>query len=313
MSKQTILGAGGAIGKVIAKTLPAYTDTIQLVARNPKKVNESDILFKADLTDKDQVDAAIAGSDVVYVTAGLEYKLKVWQQQWPVIIDAVIEACIRHNAKLVFYDNIYMLSADSIPHITEESPMNPPSKKGLVRKYIDTRILESVEKGKLQAIIARSPDFIGPEIEKSMLMNLVYNNLVKGKKAQWFCNANLVHSEGFTPELGKATAILGNTADAYNQIWNLPTDKPITAKEWIALFAQEMHAKAGVQVLPGWMIKAIGIFVPVIGEFYEMRYQYYREYYFDSSKYEKRFNYTPISNENAVKETLRLIKNDASA
>jgi uncharacterized protein YbjT (DUF2867 family) len=36
---QTILGANGTIGSVLAKELGAYTNQIRLVSRNPKKVN----------------------------------------------------------------------------------------------------------------------------------------------------------------------------------------------------------------------------------------------------------------------------------
>ena len=55
---QTILGSGGAIGIPLAKELSKYTDLVRLVARHPKKVNESDELFTADLTNKEQVDKA---------------------------------------------------------------------------------------------------------------------------------------------------------------------------------------------------------------------------------------------------------------
>lgn len=37
--KQTILGAGGAIGVELAKALSVFTSDIRLVGRNPKKVN----------------------------------------------------------------------------------------------------------------------------------------------------------------------------------------------------------------------------------------------------------------------------------
>lgn len=37
--KQTVLGAGGAIGIELAKVLTPYTTNIRLVGRNPKKVN----------------------------------------------------------------------------------------------------------------------------------------------------------------------------------------------------------------------------------------------------------------------------------
>ena len=42
---QTILGANGTIGSLLADELIKYTDRIRLVSRNPKKVNETDELF----------------------------------------------------------------------------------------------------------------------------------------------------------------------------------------------------------------------------------------------------------------------------
>lgn len=65
---------------------------------------------------------------------GFEYKLKVWEDKWPKLMRAVIDACIKHKAKLVFFDNVYLYDNNAIPHMTEESAINPPSKKGMVRK-----------------------------------------------------------------------------------------------------------------------------------------------------------------------------------
>ena len=80
---QTVLGSGGGIGVPLAKELKKFTDQIRLVSRNPKKINDTDELFPADLNDPSQVDKAIAGSSVVYVTIGFPYNLKVWQKTWP--------------------------------------------------------------------------------------------------------------------------------------------------------------------------------------------------------------------------------------
>jgi hypothetical protein len=88
--------------------------------------------------------------------------------------------------------------------------------------------------------------------------------------------------------------MLGNAADAYNQIWNLPTDaEKITGEGWIDLFAKEMNTSNAYQVLPNWLIKALGLFIPIMKELPEMNYQYDRDYFFDSSKFNQRFNYTP--------------------
>lgn len=107
---QTILGAGGAIGIEVAKALNEFTNEIRLVSRNPKKVNPDDELMKADLLNAEEVMRAVEGSSVVYLTAGLPYSSKVWEENWPKIIINVIEACEKYHASLVFFDNIYLLA-----------------------------------------------------------------------------------------------------------------------------------------------------------------------------------------------------------
>jgi hypothetical protein len=102
---------------------------VRLVSRNPKRVNETDEPFPLDVNDLNLVDKAVSGSEVVYVTIGFNYSLKVWQKDWPPFMRAVIDACKAHGAKLVFFDNVYMYAKSAILHMTEESPMQPPSKK----------------------------------------------------------------------------------------------------------------------------------------------------------------------------------------
>lgn len=94
---QTILGSGGAIGTDLAKALSTYTRDIRLVSRNPQPVNETDTLFAADLKSAQQIQQAIQGSDVCYVTVGFEYNTRVWQETWPTFMKNVIEACMQHR------------------------------------------------------------------------------------------------------------------------------------------------------------------------------------------------------------------------
>jgi len=290
---QTILGANGTIGSVLAKELAIYTDKIRLVSRSPRKVNETDELFPADLSNPSIVDQAVSGSDVVYLVVGFDYKLKIWEEQWPRIMRATLDACIKYKTRLVFFDNVYSYDINSIPHMTEDSPYNPPSKKGAVRKQIAQMIMDEVKSGRLLALIARSADFYGPDNKNSMVTQMIYNNLLKGKSASWPVDKNKKHSFTFTPDAAKATALLGNTNDAYNTVWHLPTDKnSLTGSQIIELFAREMKVSSRSSVVPVWMFNIIGIFVPVMKELSEMMYQYDRDYFFDSSKFDKRFKTT---------------------
>lgn len=303
---QTILGAGGNIGAELARQLITYTPHIRLVARNPKAVNPTDELMPADLLDGSQMDRAVAGSEVVYVTVGFPYSTKVWQQSWPPLIKNVIAACQKHGAKLVFFDNVYMYDRSAIGHMTEESPVNPPSEKGKVRAQIADMIMSEVNKGTLTALIARSADFYGPGGTNSVIQTLVTDNLKKGKKSNWMVDADKIHNFTYVPDAAKATALLGNTPDAYNQVWHLPTDSTkLTVKQWVAMFAKAMSGKPGVQVMPAWLIGLLGIFIPIMGELRPMLYQYEQDYYFDSSKFDQRFKFVITTPQQAVDAIVR--------
>ena len=309
--RQTILGSGGAIGIPLAKELKNFTNKIRLVSRNPKRVNDTDELFPLDVNDLSQLSGAIEGSEVVYVTIGFEYNFKVWQKTWPPFIKAVIQACQKHRAKLVFFDNVYMYAESAIPFMTEESLLLPPSRKGAIRKEIYEMIASEVEKKSLTALVARAADFYGPDNKNSMLGVMVAKNFLAGKKAQSFGNIDKIHTYTYTPDAAKATALLGNTPDAFNQVWHLPTtNEQITSRQWIELFARELGVEPRIQHISNWLLHLLGVFIPMMREFPEMMYQYEQDYVFNSSKFEKRFGKMVTSPADGVKAMLESMKND---
>jgi nucleoside-diphosphate-sugar epimerase len=285
--KQTILGANGSIGKQLAKELRNYTNSIRLVSRNPKAVHADDELFAADLTDAAQVLKAVEGAEIVFVTIGFEYKLQVWQKQWPVFIKNVIDACATQKAKLVFFDNMYMYDLASIPHMTEESAINPPSEKGKVRAEVTRLITESHQSGRIEALIARSADFIGPT--NSVFIETTAKALAKGKTGNWLYNDSKRHNFTIVDDAAKATALLGNTAEAYNQVWHLPSTPALTGKEWVQLAADALGAKPKYRVVSRALLQVMGWFNPTFKELDEMRYQLTNDYDFRSDKIEKAF------------------------
>ena len=301
---QVILGSGGAIGTELALALPQYTSDIRLMSRNPKKVNDTDQLFPGDLTDADSVQKAVEGAEVAYLTVGLPYKTKLWQETWPVVMTNTISACKKHGTKLVFFDNVYMYDPQHIPHMTEDTPIDPSSKKGAVRRQIADQLMKEVKSGNLTALIARAADFYGPpRYANQVLTETVFKNLKKGKKADWLGSDQYKHSFTYTPDAGRATALLGNTNDAYNQVWHLPTaGHPPTGNEWVEAFAREMQVAPKYQVAGKTLVKIIGWFVPVMGELHEMLYQYDRDYVFDSSKFAQRFDLKPTSYEEGIRQ-----------
>jgi nucleoside-diphosphate-sugar epimerase len=302
---QTILGAGGDISISLAKELKQYTQKVRLVSRHPERVNADDELMAMDLSVKENVLKAIEGSEVVYLTVGFIYDVRVWQKQWPAIVNHVIEGCLKYNCKLVFFDNVYMYDKNAIPNMTEDSPMNPPSKKGKVRLHNVELINDAIKNKNLKALIARSADFYGPSAKNGILNVLVLDNVAKGKKPNWQADANKVHSFTYVPDAAKATALLGNTDSAYGQVWHLPTSaERLTGKQFVTLATGTANIKNSYMVLKPFLLSIIGIFNRTMKELVEMQYQNTQDYFFNSDKFCKTFSFTPTSYEDGIREVL---------
>ncbi len=63
-----------------------------------------------------------------------------------------------------------------------------------------------------------------------------------------------------------------------------------------------MKVKPNYMTIPKFLVQVMGIFMPFMKELAEMMYQYNRIYVFDSSKFEKRFDFKPISYSQGIKE-----------
>ena len=202
-----------------------------------------------------------------------------------------IEACKRAQAKLIFFDNVYMYGKVNGP-MTEETPYDPCSKKGQIRAGIATTLMNEVKAGNLNAMIARSADFYGPKTQNGVPNVLVFEPLAKGSKASWLGNARAPHSLTFTPDAARGLALLADRDSAWNQVWHLPTaPAPPTGKEFIEMAAKEFGVAPKYRVLSRPMLRVAGWFNPLVRESYEMLYQSDSPYLFDSTKFATEFGF----------------------
>jgi len=304
MELYTILGAGGVIANELVNELLANKKNIRLVSRKPQIVPGTEVMA-ADIVDPLQTRRAISGSSTVFLCAGLAYNHKLWETAWPKIIQNVIHACSEAQVPLIFFDNVYMYGkVDGA--MTETTPYNPISRKGEIRALIAGKVMDRVKEGRLTATIARSADFYGPGADKTGVLNLLaISKLAKGKMANWLGADNVPHSYTYTPDAGKGLYILSQDAASFNQVWHLPTANPApNGKEYIEMIAREAGVKPGYMSLKGWMVKIAGLFDTTTSELYEMMYQNNYPYIFDSTKFEKYFNFCPTSYEEGIRKTL---------
>lgn len=306
--KHVILGAGGSIGNILTNELLLGKESVRLVSRSNYSIPGAES-FKADISSHRETLNSVKGADIVYLCAGLPYDSVVWSEMWPKIMLNTIDACKSVGAKLIFFDNVYAYGK-SAGKMTESSPYDPCSRKGEIRANVAIMLQDEMRKNNLQAIIARSADLYGPYItQNSLPYFMAFENMMKGKKANWLVEVNKLHSFTYTIDCAKGLNLLWNKEDCFQQVWHLPTYNPgITGKKFIELIAKELGVKPEYMVLKKWMIRMAGFFNKTIYESYEMLYQYENDYYFDSTKFNEFFNYQPISYENGIRETIDFLK-----
>lgn len=303
-SAHIILGAGGAISRALVPELVRTGISPVLVSRSGTEQPGCSAIT-ADITDYETLLEIVPEESVVYLLVGLTYDIRVWEEQWPRIMDVVIRVCHEKRALLVFFDNVYMYGPVDGP-MTEETPHNPTSRKGEVRKRIADQLTAAWQDGLVRGIIARSADFYGPGAERNSPFNmLVAQRLVVGKKPQWLADADKLHSFTYTTDCGRALALLVADESTHNQVWHLPTaHPPLTGRELIKIASQVVDAPSRCTVLPVAFVRLGGLFDRTLRELPEMMYQQTSDYLFDSTRFEAHFGFTPTSWEQGIRETI---------
>lgn len=287
---QTILGASGPIGRELALSLKhAFSDDIRLVSRRPQKVNETDQLHAADLLDAEQTRRAVAGSEIVYLTAGLPMDTRLWQAQWPTMMRNTIEACATHGAKLVFFDNTYLYPQTAEPQ-TESTAFQPYGAKGRVRAAIASDLLAAMAQGRVQGLICRAPEFYGPGLTQSITNRAVIELLLQGRPAKLLLRDDTLRSLIWTPDASRAMAWLGNTPDAFGQTWHLPCDdERLTYRQFVELAAEIFGTAARYRIVTRWQLALAGLFSRQLRDAAELLPRYAVDNLFVSDKFKQRF------------------------
>jgi len=287
---QTILGASGQIAMELARELHRnHTQDLRLVSRNPRKVNESDALVKADLLESSQTTAAVEGSDVVYFTAGLPANTQLWEQQFPTMLRNALDASRNTGAKFVYFDNTYMYPQDDRIQ-TEETPFVPNGRKGKVRAAMASMVLEEMARGDIPILIGRAPEFYGPGRTQSFTNALIIDPLKAGKKPRIPVRDDRERTLIWTPDASRALALLGNRPAAFGQTWHLPVPQErLNYREFATLASEAFGQNPGYTVVPRWALDAAGLFAPQVREVRELLPRYAHHNRFDSTKFTSHF------------------------
>lgn len=297
-ASHVVLGGNGVIGRETLRALCELGERPASVGRRPSALTGVHPVV-ADLLRASDVSRALRGADVAYLTAGLPYSSRIWAKQWPVIVDNTIAAATEHGTHLVYFDNVYAYGlVDGV--MTETTPRAPRSRKGRVRADALKALDHAAARG-LTVTVGRSADFYGPAASTSVFNTFALDRIRAGRTGTWLFDADQPHSLTYTPDIGKALAILGTTAAGCGETWHLPTAPALTGRQYIELAA---GTEARTAVMGSATMRLGALFNSAAREALEMAYQNTNPYVFDSSSFERTFGVSPTPIAAGIAESL---------
>ena len=147
---QVIFGTG-PVGCAAARHLLEEGLPVRMVNRSGKRPAgllddlapelQARLEFSAvDAMNAQAVRAASRGATHIYHCANVSYEL--WKRDLPVLHANLVSAAIAHGAVLAVAENLYMF-ARALPVINEDSPVDPPSRKGRIVQTLHRELEQS--------------------------------------------------------------------------------------------------------------------------------------------------------------------------
>ncbi|MDO5624058.1 MAG: NAD-dependent epimerase/dehydratase family protein [Pseudomonadota bacterium] len=286
-----ILG-DGLIGQAVADELASTGHAPVLASRSGPKASTAHPHVRADALDGAALRTATQGCTHLYLTLGLRYDTRVWQRDWPRVMQNAIDAALAHGAVLVFFDNVYAYGPLPLQvPMREDHPREPPSRKGAVRAQLLNLIERAARTQGLRWVIGRSADFYGPGVRQSPLFVAAIERQLKGKAAQWMGKPDARHSFTYVPDAARGLVQLALDEGAWQHAWHLPTPAEApTPRQLLTHSARLLGAPERIQVLPDALLGVLKLFMPPLREYGEMLYQNRQDYVFSSAAFMARYS-----------------------
>lgn len=293
----------GPVGRAIATELTAQGKSIRMVNRSGRKdISESIEVLSGDAKNQDFTRQASEGASHVYFALNPAYHQ--WLEEFPSMQTSVLQATIANQAKLIAMENVYMYGNTHGKPITEDTPYNAHTRKGKLRADMHHELMDAHQAGKVQVVTGRASDFFGLRVLQSAMGERVFGYAVQGKVPQTLGNPDLLHTQTYMKDIGKALVILAQADDAYGQAWHIPSPRTVSQREFVNLIGQVMGKDLNVSVPPKVILRILSLFNKDLKEVMEMLYEFEENFVVDASKFDRKFGNIATPLEEAIAETV---------
>lgn len=289
------------IGTNLARALAARGHTVRVVRRSTRPIDGAPGIevVPGDATDPAFAARVSSGAAVIYHCMNPSaYTAAAWTDELPRQGAALIAAALANDALLVCLDNLY--GYGEVERRTEESRMGATGPKGRVRVQWDATLRSSPG---LRYAVGRAGDFFGPgAADNSLFSPKLINGLRRGETAWLIGDATAPHAFSFVPDVVDGLLALGESGA--QGVYHLPVIE-VPPRELVTALATAAGLKAQARALPAWVVRLLGVVVPLFGELRETLYQWDRPFRVDDAKFKARFPGVGQSLAGAAAATMR--------
>ena len=284
MKNIAIFGAGGAIGHSLAAELDRRGMQYRTVGRHREQLAaafpRSDAVA-ADLADPEAAEWAASGVDTIFYTVGVPYPQF---KMHPVLARNAVNAAAKAGVtRFVLVSSVYSYGRPQTARVAESHPRTPGTKKGEFRRQQEDLVMNAHQEARIQGTVVHLPDFYGPHAELSFAQTL-FEPAKKGATANWLGDPGLPHEFVYVPDAGPVLLDLAAREDAYGQRWNLGGPGTITGREFVTQIYEAAGHKPKLRAVPKIMLRALGLFNPLMRELVELSYLWETPVILDDSK-----------------------------
>ncbi|MCE9627402.1 MAG: NAD-dependent epimerase, partial [Candidatus Eisenbacteria bacterium] len=130
-------------------------------------------------------------------------------------------------------------------------------------------------KGDARITCGRASDFYGPGATQTYFGDAFMPKAIGSAKAQTLTKLDTPHTYHYTHDVAAGLATLGSANDdAYGRWWMLPAAPAEPTRAMIERLGSALGHELKIEAIPGFMLKGLALFVPMLRELAEMGYQW---------------------------------------
>jgi nucleoside-diphosphate-sugar epimerase len=281
MNDLYVVTGAGPVGWTVAEQLAGQGQRVRVLTRSGSGPEHPLVeRLAVDVQDAGRVRDALAGAAAVFhCIHGSSYAAEAWRAELPRAEQTVLAAAGEAGAVVVFPESLYSYSQPERP-MTEAGPRTAQGGKRGIR----TELLRARGASPTNTVSVVAGDFFGPRVRNSHGGERMVAPVLAGKKLWVIGSTDQPHSFTYVPDLAAAMIRTAQTPSLWNKVWHAPTGPAVSQRQLATAFTEAGGAAAPkLGAIPGWALRAMGIFSKDLRELTETLYQFDKPFIMDSA------------------------------